>query len=88
MPDVVAEHVDVPAGPLRRVEVDRRVPRPSADVDAGAEIAAQLLRLRVQLRIRDAAVEQRHLVPARERGRGHGAAEELRPAQNEQLQPV
>ena len=49
-------------------------------------VAAQLLRLREELRVRLAAVEERQLVPARQRGLGDRAAEELRPAEKQEPQ--
>ncbi len=56
--------------------------------EVGRPVAAQLLRFGEQLGIRLAAVEERHLVPARERRLDRSAPEEPRPAENEQPHAV
>jgi hypothetical protein len=63
----------VPAAPLQRLEV-------------AVAIAAQLLDLREELRIRLSAVEQRQLVIAREGAFDDRAAEELRAAEDQKSQ--
>jgi hypothetical protein len=64
--------------------VDDRVPAPSLQrVQATVPIAAQLLRFREELGVRLAPVEQRQLVPTRERRLGDGPAQELRAAQDQ-----
>jgi hypothetical protein len=51
-------------------------------VEAALAIAVELLRLGEELRVRLAAVEERQLVPARERRLRDRSAEELRPAED------
>lgn len=48
-------------------------------------VAVQLLHLREELRVRPAAVEERHLLSASERRLGDGAAEKPGPAENQDL---
>ena len=69
--------------------VDHRVPAsPFERREVAVAVAAELLRLGEELGVRLAAVEERHLVPALERGFRCGAAEELRPAEDQQLHSV
>ena len=56
-------------------------------VEVAVAVALQVLDLREELGVRLPAREDRHLVPVRERGVDGVAAEELRPAENEQLHP-
>jgi hypothetical protein len=48
-------------------------------------ITDEALHLQVQLGIRLAAIEERHLVTRRERSIRHGSPEEARPAEEEEL---
>src|SRR5581483_5361557 len=73
------------AGNVAR-RVDDGVPTPAAEgVEAPLAVAAQLLDLGEELGARQPAVERRHGVAALERRLDHRAAEEPRPAQQEQL---
>jgi hypothetical protein len=64
--------------------VDDGVPLPSLErVQVAVAVAAQLLRVREEPRIRPPAVEERQLVPARERLLGDRPAEELRAAEDQ-----
>jgi hypothetical protein len=82
--DLVCEQLGVApdvARQMRRIEVDGGVPGASTQgVEVAGEVAAHLLRFGVEVGVRPAAVEERHLVPGRERGVDDGAAEEPRPA--------
>ena len=59
--------------------------RPSSDGEPAVAVAVQLLDLREEVGVRLAAVEGRDLVAAGERGLDQGVADELRPAEQEQL---
>jgi hypothetical protein len=66
--------------------VDDGVPAAAAQrVQVPVPVAAQLLDLREELGVRHTPVEERHLVSAGERRLDDGAAEELRPAEDEEL---
>jgi hypothetical protein len=67
--------------------VDDGVPLPAGEGGKVAvAVAAKLLGLREELRVRLPAVEERQLVATPERCLGSGAAEELRPAEDQQPQ--
>jgi hypothetical protein len=67
--------------------VDDDVPRAAGERrEVGRPVAAQVLGLGEEPRVRRPAVEERQLVPARERVLGDGAAEELRPAEDQDAQ--
>ena len=66
--------------------VDHRVPvAPGERRQIAGAIADDPLDLRIQLGVRRAAVEERELVAALERGVGDRTAEEPRPAEQEEL---
>ena len=68
-----------------RRDVDDSVPLATLERrDVLVAIAPELLDVRVELRVRLAAVEQRHLVAARERRLDDRAPEEPRPAEDEE----
>jgi hypothetical protein len=82
----VAERLDRLADDPRHVpaRVDDRVERAAAKrAEVAVAIAAQLLDLGEEVRVRQAAVEQRDVVAARERALDDRAAEELRAAEDQ-----
>jgi hypothetical protein len=62
---------------------DRVPPAPAQCIELPVAIAAQLLDVGVEPRVRLAPGEQRQLVAARERGIDDRAAEKLRPAEDQ-----
>jgi hypothetical protein len=86
--DVPAQRVDGKADDARdeRGDVDHGVPvGASKSLEGLSAVAADLLRLGEELRVRAAAVEQRQLVSALERVFDQNAAEEARAAEDQQL---
>jgi hypothetical protein len=85
----VREQVGRGADDARHVarRIDDRVPlAPFEGGQVAVAVAAQLLGLGEELRVRLAAVEERDLVPLRKRGLGDGPPQELRPAEQQQSQ--
>jgi hypothetical protein len=67
--------------------IDDGVPAPALErAQVAVAVAAQVLRLGVELRAGAAAVEERQLVAGRKRGLRNRAPEELRAAEEEELQ--
>ena len=88
--DRVAQQLDrLPEDPRHvAARVDDAVPASARErVERAVAVADEMLDLRKQLGVRLAAREDRHLVPVGERGVDGVPAEELRPAEDEQLHP-
>src|SRR5262249_54248855 len=69
--------------------VDRRVPLATGErVQPAVAVADELLDLGIEIRVGVAAVEERPLVPAAEGGVGDRPADELRPAEEQELQEM
>ena len=86
VPDAVGEQLGRLAHDARQVArgIDHDVPVAALERrEVAVAVAAQLLDVGKELRVGLAAVEQRHLVPARERLVDDRATEELRPAEDQ-----
>ena len=91
MTDRAAQQLGRGANHTRHVagRVDHRVPlTPLERREPAVAVAAQLLDLGKELGVRLATVEERDLVAARERRLDRRAAEELRPAEDEQSHAI
>jgi hypothetical protein len=89
VPNRVGEQLGRGADDARDVagRVDDRVPAPALErSQVAVAVAAQVLRLRIELGPGAAAVEERQLVTGGERRLRDRAPEELRPAEQEELQ--